>query len=224
MLVSQPVLVLSFASAFGLLGTTLIARGASVKTQRRRIVRVCLYSATVVSIGCVIVTLHLRFNFTSSVPLGIYKLVPIPERAIKRGLLIAVCAPVEVAQLGRRRGYLASGPCPGDTELLLKAVAAVAGDYVQNSARGVTVNGCLLPHSRPLSYDAVGRRLSPWPEAHYRLRRGQLWLYADNERSWDSRYWGPSATTNVWAGAMPLLTILAPINRRSNGFPCGALR
>lgn len=171
-----------------------------------------------------IVTLHLRFNFTASMPFGIYELVPVPKSAIQRGMLVAVCAPLDAAELGRRRRYLASGPCPDDTELLLKTVAAVAGDYVEDSARGVTVDGCLLPHSWPLSYDTARRRLLTWPEAHYyRLRRGQLWLYADNDRSWDSRYWGPAAASDVSARAALLLSI--PPFRSANGEPglrCGA--
>lgn len=210
-------LVLSFALGFAVLGAALIAHGTPVKTQRRRAVRLCMFFAIVVSIGCVIAMLHLRFNFTPSMPLGIYRLVPLPKSAIQRGMLVAVCAPPEVADVGRRRRYLAPGPCPSDTELLLKTIAAVAGDYVENSVRGVTVNGCLLPHSWSRSYDAARRQLRPWPEAHYRLRRGQLWLYADNGRSWDSRYWGPSATADVWAEAMPLLTIVAPVNKRPEG-------
>jgi conjugative transfer signal peptidase TraF len=180
-----------------------------------------MYFATVVFVGYVIVTLHLRFNFTSSMPLGIYRLVPVSKRPIQRGMLVAVCASPEVAKLGRRRRYLAVGPCPHDSELLLKTVAAVAGDYVDNSVTGVAVNGCLLPHSSSLRYDTARRRLLPWSEAHHQLQRGQLWLYADDDRSWDSRYWGPSATTDVWAGAMPLLTILVPATKWSTRFRCG---
>lgn len=58
---------------------------------------------------------------------------------------------------------------------------------------------------RPLSFDAAGRRLFPWPRGHYRLRPGELWLYADNDRSWDSRYWGPAQADAVRARALPLL-------------------
>jgi conjugative transfer signal peptidase TraF len=89
--------------------------------------------------------------------------------------------------------------------LLLKVVAAVAGDVVAVSVNGVVVNGHPLPRSRPLSLDGAGRRLSRWPEGRYRLGLGQLWLYADNARSWDSRYWGPAALVHVKARAVPLL-------------------
>jgi len=130
---------------------------------------------------------------------------PVPKSGVQRGTFVAVCAPLGAADLGRRRGYLAAGPCPADTELLLKVVAAVAGDVVAVSANGVGVNGCPLPRSRPLSFDGAGRRLSPWPQGRYRLGLGQLWLYADNARSWDSRYWGPVPLVHVTARAVPLL-------------------
>lgn len=221
MLSSQPVLVLSFAIAFGVLGATVTARGASMKMQRCRIIRMSAYAATAVVIGYAVVTLHLHFNFTSSVPLGIYRLLPVPRNVIQRGMLVAVCAPSQAAELGRRRAYLASGPCHGDTELLLKFVAAAAGDDVAVSAWGVAVNGCLLARSQPLSVDAAGRRLSPAHQGHYRLRSGQVWLYADNDRSWDSRYWGPVPVSAISARAFSLLSI--PPLRLTSGQPrCSA--
>lgn len=211
---SQPVLVLSFALALGVLGAALIARSSSVNTQRRRIVRILVYSATAVSIGYVIVTLHLRFNFTSSMAVGVYRLVPLPKNGVRRGMMVAACPPPDAAELSRRRGYLASGPCPYGTELLLKAVVATSGDEVVLSREGVAINGCLLPNSRPLSHDAAGRRLLSWPHEHSLLTQGQLWLYADNVRSWDSRYWGPVPVADIVAKALPVLTVpVAPAMR-----------
>ncbi len=71
----------------------------------------------------------------------IYRLAPVPKSGVQRGTFVAVCAPLDAAELGRRRGYLAAGPCSADTELLLKVVAAVAGDVVAVSVNGVVVNG-----------------------------------------------------------------------------------
>jgi hypothetical protein len=91
------------------------------------------------------------------------------------------------------------------------------------SADGVAVNGCLLPHSRALSRDAAGRRLSPWPRVHFQLGRGELWLYAANDRSWDSRYWGPTPVEDVLARAIQLLVIPgAPLDQCDVGC-CTAL-
>jgi conjugative transfer signal peptidase TraF len=188
-LVSQPVLVLSFALEFGAFCAALVARSSSEKTQVRCIVRIFVYCAIAVFIGYVITALHLRFNCTSSMAVGIYRLVPLPRSGVRRGMLVAACAPPDAAEFGRRRGYLASGACASGTEPPPKVVAAAAGDEVALSGPGVAVNGCLLANSRPLSHEAAGRRLSAWPHKQFPLADGQLWLYADNVRSWDSRYW-----------------------------------
>ena len=180
-----------------------------MKTHRLRIRRLCIFVGVIVLIVYAIAAIDLHFNFTPSMPLGIYRLTPIPKGGIQRGMFVVVCAPLVAAELGRRRGYLAAGRCLTETEPLLKVVAAVAGDAVAVSADGVAVNGCLSPHSRALSHDAAGRPLSPWPQGHFQLRGGQLWLYADNDRSWDSRYWGPAQTADVRARALPLLVLPA---------------
>jgi conjugative transfer signal peptidase TraF len=207
-------MVLSFGLAFGVLGAALTAHGTSVKMQARCSVRIFVYAALIVFIGYVIVSLHLRFNVTSSMAVGIYRLVPLPKNGVRRGMLVAACAPPDAAELGRRRGYLASGPCVSDTESLLKVIVAGAGDEIGLSAAGVVVNGCLLPHSRPLLYDAAERRLSSWPYKQFTLPHGQLWLYADNVRSWDSRYWGPVPVADIRAKAVPVLTVpIAPALR-----------
>jgi conjugative transfer signal peptidase TraF len=206
MFVTQPLFVLILALASSLLGAAVIAGSTSRKTRKLRTDRLCLFAAAILVFAYAIDALDLRFNFTPSMPLGIYRLTPVPLGGIRRGMFVATCAPLDAAKLGRHRGYLAKGPCPADTELLLKVVAAVAGDVIALSANGVAVNGRSLPHSRPLSFDATGRRLSPWPQGHYPLRRSQLWLYADNDRSWDSRYWGPAPPSNVRARVLPLLT------------------
>lgn len=39
------------------------------------------------------------------------------------------------------------------------------------------------------------RTLPAWPQGRYNLRADHLWLYASNDRSWDSRYCGPVRTT-----------------------------
>ena len=211
---SQPVLVLSFALAFGVFGAALVARSASVKTRARCIVRIVVYAAIIVFIGYMIVSLHIRFNVTSSMAVGVYRLVPSPKNGVRRGMLVAACAPPDAAELGRRRAYLGSGLCASGTELLLKVVVAAAGDEIALSGAGVSVNGCLLPNSRPLSHDAAGRRLWSWPHKQFLLTQRQLWLYADNVRSWDSRYWGPVPVADILAKVVPVLTLsVAPAVR-----------
>lgn len=205
---TQSVLVLSVALASGLVGAALVTRSISMNTRGLRILCLCVFVGVIVLIVHAIAAIGLHFNFTPSMPIGIYRLTPLSKSGVERGSFVAVCAPPVAAELGRRRGYLAAGRCPTTAEPLLKVVAAVAGDSVTVSATGVAVNGCLLPYSRSFSHDAAGRRLSPWPHGHFQLRRGELWLYAPNGRSWDSRYFGPLKDTNVVARAFLLSTIL----------------
>jgi conjugative transfer signal peptidase TraF len=165
-------------------------------------------AAGITFLGSVLTELDVRFNLTPSIPVGIYRLTPaLPTSRLSSGMLVAVCAPLKAAELGRRRGYLEKGACPADAEPLLKMVAGVADDRVAISTDGVAVNGHLLPHSRPLRSDTAGRQLWPWPERRNKLRNGQVWLYAYNDRSWDSRYWGPAPAGNVLAHLVPLLTL-----------------
>jgi conjugative transfer signal peptidase TraF len=205
--VTQSVFVLSLALASAVVGAALVTCSISMKTRRLRIFRLCVFVGVIVLIVRAVAAIDLRFNFTPSMPLGVYRLTSLSKSGVERGSFVAVCAPPVAAELGRRRGYLATGRCPTAAEPLLKVVAALTSDSVTVSANGVAVNGCLLPHSRALSHDAAGRRLSPWPHVHLRLRRGALWLYAPNDRSWDSRYWGPTPVEDVLARAVGLLLI-----------------
>ena len=218
---SQPEFVLALALTFGALATALIARTASARTRSTRAFVLAVPAVTIVAMFAIVGS-DLRVNFTPSMPLGIYRLEPLPG-GIERGTFVAVCAPTDVAGVGRDRGYLARGPCPGDTEPLLKVVAAVPDDEVTVSTRGVAVNGCVLPNSVPLALDRSGRRLTGWPSGRYHLATNQLWLYAGNPRSWDSRYWGPATAASIVARAVRVLTV--PSFRSTSGEPgCGAAR
>lgn len=140
-------------------------------------------------------------------PIGIYLLSPLPRDGVKRGMFVAACAPARAKEIGVRRGYLARGPCANGTELLLKSVAAVTHDVARVTAAGISVNGCLLPQSQPVPRDAGGRALVSWPQGRDRMVPGQLWLYAGDRRSWDSRYWGPASVDEIEGEALPLLVL-----------------
>jgi conjugative transfer signal peptidase TraF len=205
---SQPMLVLFLSLALGFIGAGAIASGAFVKSRGIRALYLGECAVAIVLFGYTITGLDLRFNFTPSMPVGIYRITPpSPERELQRGMFVSVCGPLRAAELGRRRGYLAIGNCPGHAEPLLKMIAAVAGAELAVSADGITINGSFLPHSQPLRFDAAARPLSPWPSGRYRLRPGQLWLYAANNRSWDSRYWGPVPVQAVLAQATPVIIL-----------------
>jgi conjugative transfer signal peptidase TraF len=213
---SQPILMAMLALT---IATILSAAIAIVAAAHKRAARAIKLTAIAAVIAIAVVVLHgarLRINFTSSMPIGVYSLTPLPADGVERGMLVAACAPLRAAEIGRQRDYLAPGPCADRTELLLKFVVAIAGDEVDVTLAGVTVNGYLLDLSVPAARDRSGRKLTPWPSGHYRLSAGQVWLYAANGRSWDSRYWGPVPADDVQAGASPVLVVPRAFRSSSN--------
>jgi conjugative transfer signal peptidase TraF len=205
---SQPALVLVLAAATAAAATAAIARAASARLSRRALSsRLLMVGVAFSSFSYVVTVIGIRLNFTPSMPLGIYRFMELSPHEIRRGMLVAVCAPLDASKLGRRRGYLSGGACVGNSEPLLKTVAAVGGDVVAVSPIGVSVNGCLLADSKPLRFDRAGRPMASWPVGRHRVSRGSIWLSAANERSWDSRYWGPAPAGNVSAVVAPLLAV-----------------
>jgi len=147
----------------------------------------------------------LRLNLSTSMPRGLYRSV---DGRVTTGAWVAVCLPSEIARFGLERGYLGAGSCPDGVEPVLKAVVAIAGDLVEVTRAGVTVNGELLPHSAPLERDRGGRQLAAFPALTQRLRPGEIWLHSPFEdRSWDSRYFGPVPLECVATVVEPVMTI-----------------
>ena len=90
------------------------------------------------------------------------------------------------------------GACRDGSLRVLKQVAALPGDRVEVAARGVLVNGKLLPGTAPLSRDSQGRPLPRFPPGPHRLGPGELWLLSGHiPNSWDSRYYGPVERAGV---------------------------
>jgi conjugative transfer signal peptidase TraF len=203
---SQPTIVLVIAALFG---TACAAAGSCAADERNthllRTIRFAVVVAVIGTLVAVILIVGLRFNFTSSMPLGVYHLAKVSPTAVYREMIVAVCAPASAVELGRHRGYLSAGSCSGESEPLLKTVAAVAGDTVTVTTNGIDVNGKLLLNSKPLSLDSSGRPLMPWPSGRYQISPGSIWLYANDERSWDSRYFGPTPVRNVVGAVAPVL-------------------
>lgn len=142
-----------------------------------------------------------RFNYTTSLPRGLYLASPFDPAEASRGMLVAAC-PSEAAAVALA-DYLPNGPCPGGVIELAKAVAGLPGDRVVLDSMGVSVGGQRLPNSAPLFHDRSGRPLSPKLGA-YILGAGEYWLYSGRvATSIDSRYFGP--VTDARESLRPLL-------------------
>jgi conjugative transfer signal peptidase TraF len=117
------------------------------------------------------------------------------ERRLRKGDRVFVCPPLLGAlQEGFRRGYLRRGLCAGGVAPLIKTVAATSGQRV-SIAGCVRIDGAILPHSRLMEFDGEGRPLSP--HVGGQVPPGAVYLHSSSPGSFDSRYFGPVATTNI---------------------------
>lgn len=154
-----------------------------------------------------------RLNLTDSLPPGVWR---VTARPAQRGDVVAVCPPNTRAIAGAvAAGYLRRGVCPGLVAPLLKPIAAVAGDVVELSSRGVAVNGALLPQSAPLTQDRAGRLLPRGPFGRHVLGPGEVWLVSTyNPGSFDSRYLGAFSARAISGAATPVFVDEGPHARR----------
>jgi conjugative transfer signal peptidase TraF len=175
---------------------------ATCRRSRRSLLLLGLASlaATVVWACC------LRLNLSASLPSCLYFLIPITlSRPLERGDLVLLCPPAAVAALGRARGYLGFGLCPGFVPELLKPVGAVPGDRVAAKRGFVVVNGQPVPGALVLPKDSLGRPLSPFSDSDVEVPADSVFLLSTHSpRSWDSRYFGPVPLGSVRARAIPL--------------------
>lgn len=127
---------------------------------------------------------HFVVNTTRSFPPGVYRKTEDPP---VRGALVVFCPPRrEVFTEALRRRFLAPGLCPSGTDAMIKRIAAMEGDMVRISGRGVSVNGVTQANSAPRVRMAGGMSL---PQA-ITLRPGEVLLLSPHPLSFDARYFG----------------------------------
>ena len=147
--------------------------------------------------------LGLRINTSPSLPVGLY--VVTTNGAAN---LIEFCPAEPFAALSLIRGYRDAGSCRDGGAPLLKPVVAKAGDMVELSGRGISVNGLLLPNTAPLSKDTKGRLLESWHFGCFPVTPGTVWVASSyHSRSFDSRYFGPVHTTDIRHRLKAFLTL-----------------
>jgi len=168
-------------------------------------VRCAAIGAVVVPIAAfqLFVFFGLRINTSPSLPVGLYVVT-----SDSSANLIDFCPAEPFAALSLVRGYRAPGACRDGGAPLLKPVAAKAGDLVELSWHGISVNGFLLANTVPLSKDTKGRPLEPWHFGRFFVAPGTVWVASSyHSRSFDSRYFGPVDTTAIRHRMKALLTL-----------------
>jgi type IV secretory pathway protease TraF len=108
---SQPVLTATPALPIAVIFTAAIAIVTLAAETLSRAVKLIGVVAIIAFAVVALQRANLRINFTGIMPIGIYLLLPLQPNGVKRGMIIARCAPTRAAQIGRQRGYLGAGPC-----------------------------------------------------------------------------------------------------------------
>ena len=144
-----------------------------------------------------------RVNATMSEPIGLYVRTAAPAAN-----MVEFCPPEPFARISRHRGYRAAGNCPDGAAPLLKVIVAQAGDVVEITAAGISVNGTCLPNTAPRAMDSNGRPLPRWPLGRYVVPTGMVWVASTyHPRSFDSRYFGPIAVAGIRNRLNPLIVL-----------------
>jgi conjugative transfer signal peptidase TraF len=151
-------------------------------------------TALVSALACGVAS-HLIWNRTPSMPLGLYALTP--GAHVRRGGLVALRVPERVRSLVHDRDYLPDG------SLLIKPVAAVAGDEVCVRAGVLLIDGRRF--GRVLARDAEGREL-PTYEGCGLVPDGKVFLASAHPRSFDSRSFGVVDVGALKGSVTPLWT------------------
>jgi conjugative transfer signal peptidase TraF len=146
------------------------------------------------ALACILAS-HLIWNRTASLPLGVY--ARSPGVHVSAGVLVALRVPPAVRPLVLERHYLPDG------SLLIKPVAAVAGDQVCVRRRILFINGA--PFGAVLPRDSEDRELPVYAGCGV-LPEGQVFLASHHPRSFDSRSFGPVDVHTLQGTVTPLWT------------------
>lgn len=175
--------------------------------KRRRIfIGLVIAGCAEIAVLCAASLAGFRINTSASMPLGLWRVLPPPEPPA-RGVTVLFCLDdLPTVALALLRGYIAPGPCPNGSEPLLKRITAVAGDIVDVTAAGITVNGEPLPNTAQLERDPAGRDLPAQPAGKYVVGGDHVWLLSDfSPLSFDSRYYGAVPVSSIIGTAHPIL-------------------
>jgi conjugative transfer signal peptidase TraF len=154
-----------------------------------------------VAIAAPLVARHsgLRFNDTTSLPVGLYR------RATGPSPYVAICLPQATVSSAIGAGLsLPSGECPdGHRPILKKIYRATSDKPITFDERGFRINDRLLANTAPKEKSKTGARLQHQAFGTY---RDGLWAISDyNPDSFDSRYFGPVSQASIRYYAVPFV-------------------
>ncbi len=138
-------------------------------------------------------TLGLYLNTSPSYPVGVYRVL---GTDYQRGDLVAFCVGDRyVNYLVSRGSIVRQGACHGTHPPLIKKIFATIGDAVL-FGQSVSVNGQAIPNTEVST--VIEQSLRDIPSGTYIMQAGEYLLLSDyNKRSFDSRYFGPIARSDI---------------------------
>ena len=174
--------------------------GAAQKFALRAWLGIGLFAALVLCAHAV----GVRINESPSVPVGVWHLSPLRDE-VRRDDIVSFCPPdTGVFREAWLRGYLGSGLCEGGYEPLLKPIAAIEGDRVTRTEKGIRINGRLIANSKSLVSDVEGRTVPSAGANDVIVAKSQVWVVSSyNPLSFDSRYFGPVPVSRIEGLAVP---------------------
>lgn len=150
--------------------------------------------------------LGLFYNATPSAPRGLWRDTGPFDPMRDQGAYVRACLPESRGDAAVERGYIGWSVWCHGAEPMLKRVWAVPGDAWTVTERGVLVNDRLVPNTRPLRADGLGRPL-PRPQGGI-VPPGYVLLLNDyHPRSFDGRYFGLTPMDEIIAKIKPVWTL-----------------
>ena len=141
-------------------------------------------------------TPHYIWNASNSVPIGLYRLLPVTKLTVTE--LVAIQPPDLLAAFLDLNGYLPLG-VP-----MLKRVLALPGQTV--CRKGLTISVDAIDMGNALSRDSRGRPLPAWQGCHV-VGADELFLMNwQSGDSLDGRYFGAVPSSSVIGKALPVWT------------------
>ncbi len=144
-------------------------------------------------------------NTSPSIPVGVYAIKPI-NTTLKQNDLVAICLSKKEQDFGLSRGYIHAGTRCNGSVPLLKSIIAIPGDNVILTIDSIIVNNTIYPYPTQ-KFDSEQRPLPSWPRGNYQNTQG-FWIIGTNDqRSWDSRYFGPVSKNQIIFLIKPLWVV-----------------
>ena len=167
-----------------------LARSVRRRSKQAALLIVSALAIAMLGVSMTTSNPRLVWNFTPSIPIGLYA---IEDRDWRRKDRVALKPSGRLLELLRSSGVLKDG------RLLMKRVAADAGDEVCREDQQVTINGVAAAQAR------TDQDLPFWSGCVV-LQMGDVFLLGDADNSFDGRYFGVTLTSDIVGPVQPILT------------------